>query len=68
MQVRDLIIDIDIGGISRPPRNACNTDPEYNYSQFVKAFQKISMAGLLFGYVGNIKVRRTDGIGDEDSM
>lgn len=68
MQVRDLIINIDIGGISRPPRSACNTDPEYNYSQFVKAFQQISRAGLLFGYVGNIKVRRADGIGGEDSM
>lgn len=68
MQVKDLIINIDIGGTIRPPRSACNTDPEYNYSQFVKAFQQISKAGLLFGYVGSIKVRRVDAVGGEDSM
>ena len=64
MQIKDLIINIDIGSVIRPPRSACNTDPEYNYAQFVKAFQQISKAGLLFGYVGNIKVRRIE---DEDS-
>lgn len=64
MQIKDLVINIDIGGVIRPPRSACNTDPEYNYDQFVKCFQQISKAGLLFGYVGSVKVRRA---GDQEA-
>lgn len=60
MQVKDLTINIDIGLIIKPPRSDCNTDPQFNYSQLVNGFQQISRAGLLFGYVGNIKVREVD--------
>lgn len=66
MQVKDLIINIDPGGIIKPPRSACNTDPQFNYALFVKAFQQISRAGLLFGYVGNIKVREIEKPEEED--
>lgn len=66
MRIKDLVINIDIGGIAKPPASGCNIDPQFNYSLFVNGIQQISRAGLLFGYVGNIKVREVEKIDEMD--
>ena len=65
MQLRDVIINIDIGKAMRPPRLECNIEPEYNCSDLIKGFRQVVLAGLPFGLISNMKIRQMD---HEDSV
>jgi len=65
MQLGDVIINIDIGKPMRPPRLECNIEPKYNYSDLIKGFRQVVLAGLPFGLIGNMKIRQ---MGHEDSV
>ncbi|KAF2480990.1 hypothetical protein BDY17DRAFT_354821 [Neohortaea acidophila] len=56
IRIRDLIVNIDIGGLMKPPRAGCNVDPRFNYALLLSGFEQISRMGYLFGYVANIHV------------